>query len=432
MIEEGIGDEEGLWRAGDDFLGLKLKACGHWSRFIFFDGPAGAVDVWRSQYGFLSMQSPKRPSPVPSLLLFFIATILPALWFVLKNKGGLTVSPDSPVYLHAAEHFFAEGGVFATDGQALTIFPPLYSIALALVAPAVGSLTSAAFWVNFSCLCCSSGLFYALVRKGDCTPLAACTVTLILFLNPCMLYVFRYVWSESLYILLSLSLLLQCRRLQEARAPAPVRAGILLGTLVGLAFLTRYIGVVLLPAALVGVWVVKEWTLRERFTSMALVLLTALLFIGGWLLRNFSADGTLMGARWDHPGTLAYALEGIVLTVGRFFMPGGMFIPMELGLGVLALASLALALALRPSRRLFCLAAPAFVLVAGHTGMMIYAQLTTYIDQLNMRYLSPEMPAAALLTTVILRHGRFSLRNDWQRVALALVSGFYLLAAFLD
>lgn len=343
---------------------------------------------------------------------------------------GLT--PDSRVYLFAAEHFFSDGGVFLTGGAPLTIFPPLYSIALALVVPGTGSLLVAALFVNLACLIVSSGIFYLLLRKSGLAPLTACTATLILFLNPCMLYVFRFVWSESLYVLLALCLLLQCRRIQEGQAPAPARTGIMLGALVGLAFLTRYIGVALLPAALVGVLLAKNWTNRERFTGMAAVLLTGLLVIGGWLLRNVIADGTLMGKRWDNPGTLAYALEGVVMTTGRFLMPGGMFISLKASLLAVAAAVLLLALAFRPSRRLLYLGAPAFVLVVCHTGMMIYAQLTTYIDQLNIRYLSPEMPAAAFLVAAILTHGRFSLVHSWQRIALALVAGLYLLAALLD
>lgn len=381
---------------------------------------------------FPLMQPLKRHLSSSSAYFLLLAAGLPVIWFILQHKGGITLTPDSYDYLFAAEHFFSDGGVFSKNGTPLTIFPPLYSIVLAVVEPGIGSPGDAAFLVNLACLGLSSGVFYSLARKGDLAPLTACTVTLILFLNPCMLYVFRFVWSESLYVLLALCLLLQCLRLQEGHASAPARTGIMLGTLVGLAFLTRYIGVALLPVALAGVLLAKNWTNRERLTGMAAVLLTGLLVIGGWLLRNFTADGTLMGKRWDNPGTLAYALEGVVMTAGRFLMPGGMFIPREAGLLAVALAALVLALAFRPSRRLLYLSAPAAVLVVCYTGMMIYAQLTTYIDQLNLRYLSPEMPAAAFLVATVLKHGRFSLVHSWQRMALALLAGLYLLAALLD
>lgn len=381
---------------------------------------------------FPLMQPLKKYLLSSSGFYFLLAAGLPATWLVLQHNGIVALTPDSYLYLFAAEHLFPDGGVFLASGAPLTIFPPLYSIALALVAPGTGSLTVAALFVNLVCLIFSSGIFYSLLRRSDLAPITACTITLILFLNPCMLYVFRFVWSESLYILLALCLLQQCLRLQEGYSSAPARTGIMLGALVGFAFLTRYVGVSLMPVALTGVLLAKNWTCRERLTGMVAVLLTGLLVIGGWLLRNFIADGTLMGKRWDNPGTLAYALEGGVMSVARFLMPGGMFISLKAAILAVALAALALAIALRSSRRLFYMIAPALVLVVCHTGMMIYAQLTTYIDQLNIRYLSPEMPAAGFLVAIVLAHGRFSLVHSWQRIALALVAGIYLLAALLD
>lgn len=414
-------------RASSSYSALEARTLYAWK---FRSGALQSADA--NMTVLPRMQSLKKSLFSSSCFFALLAAGLPAIWFAVQHKGVMTLTPDSSVYLFAAEHFFSNGGVFSTDGTPLTLFPPLYSIALALVASSIGSLTIAAFWVNLACLLFSSGIFYALLRKGDLAPITACTVTLILFLNPCMLYVFRFVWSESLYILLVLGLLLQCRRLQDNRAPEPARTGVMLGALVGIAFLTRYIGVTLLPVALVGVLLARNWTTRERFTGMAVAILTGFFFIGGWLLRNFIADGTLMGRRWDNPGTFAYALDGIVMTAGRFLMPGGMFISLEAGLLAVALAALVLALAFRPSRRLLHWIAPAFVLIVCHTGMMIYAQLTTYIDQLNMRYLSPEMPAAAFLIAAVLKHGRFSPVHSGQRSALALVAGLYLLAAFLD
>jgi hypothetical protein len=361
-----------------------------------------------------------------------MAAIFPAAILALYLFPGTSLTPDSLVYFFAAEHFLDQGSILKADGNLLTLFPPLYPVVLALMSAVTGSLSSAAATLNIFCLLVASASLYALLRRIDIRHEFAALITLVVFMNPNMQWIFSHAWSEALYIAITLLILLFCHQIGKSTQPHPIRMGIFAGGLVGLAFLTRYIGVSLLPVVLTGFLYAVHWPMRQRLHGMVAAIAAGTGIMVLWLLRNYQADHTLMGERAASSNSLGYALEGLVTTAGRFLTPGGFLLEPATCIVEILILLILVGASFQWSRKMALLIAPAATWILCHTGLLIHAQLTTHIDQLNARYVSPEIAAIALCLAGIFRYGRFSMDRSSKRIPALFIFSLYLLAAVVS
>jgi 4-amino-4-deoxy-L-arabinose transferase-like glycosyltransferase len=106
---------------------------------------------------------------------------------------------------------------------------------------------------------------------------------------PPLVLLSRDLLSESLFIPLELGALLCV--LNFRRSGGALRWAAAAGALAGVAALTRNPGVVLLVAALLGVWIVRERFTARSLLAPALVLLCFALVLAPWITRNAAEFG---------------------------------------------------------------------------------------------------------------------------------------------
>jgi 4-amino-4-deoxy-L-arabinose transferase-like glycosyltransferase len=125
--------------------------------------------------------------------------------------------------------------------------------------------------------------------------------------------------SEPLYLALVLLGLYAAARYLAHRRPAWLY---LSAASLGLAAVTRYIGVSLLPAAVIALLVVPGVRWKKRLQDMVIFSLLGLLPIGLWIGRNFLLTrGLTDRALEEHLVTLKQAVRGLNTILAWFFPP---------------------------------------------------------------------------------------------------------------
>jgi hypothetical protein len=223
----------------------------------------------------------------------------------------VTVGFDAKSHLHYVDWLATRGSVpLATDGWSM-FHPPLF-YALGAAVGGAGAESSQASGLQLKSIVFAAGLLglaatAALARRllpED--PAARALAVLFAAVLPVNLYSAAYVSNESLHTLLASLALLASVDVLLAQRPQTGRL-LLLGALFGLAALTKFTVLVLLPVAFLFV-ALKLWQVDgEPLGRLALRLLIAIapvLAIAGWFyLRNWQTFGDPLMANWGRmPG----------------------------------------------------------------------------------------------------------------------------------
>ena len=123
-------------------------------------------------------------------------------------------------------------------------------------------------------------------------------------------------WTEPLFVLevyVALGLLGGCGC--GCGGDGGYRRAALVGVVVGLACLTRYTGVVLVPLAL--------WHYRLHWRRALVFLGVSGVLFGGWLVRNLVVSGGLTGARIASETSLGMNLDLAFMRIFTWFAPLG-------------------------------------------------------------------------------------------------------------
>lgn len=233
--------------------------------------------------------------------------------FVLLStrRFGINISPDSTYYLAGADGVAQGRGLIGLDGEPVSLYAPGLSW---LLAPAeAGDSLLVARLLNAALL---GGAVFAVgwwsaryVRRWLAVGLAAAAA-----LSPALFDVHLWLWSEPLFIALSLPYLALLARIAVARTSTPQML-VAAGLLAGVATLTRYAGVSLLPIAGL-VLLVQARPVRRRLVDLLLFGAAYAVPVGAWLIRNVLATGDLTGERATNrlspPQVLAEGVQGVV------------------------------------------------------------------------------------------------------------------------
>lgn len=231
------------------------------------------------------------------LLLGVLLALFPAFAWQDHTAGFLT---DDGTYLLLADYF----SPYAIHNQAVAQFimdqarfPPAFPILIALAGGGSANMP-VAHLVTALCFIASAIMLYVWARRVlDSRELAAACLAVYALLPKTLVYTLE-IWSEYLYLTLVLAALL----LLERSTAAPRRARELLGAAalcVGLAVLTRTIGVALFGALLVFLY-------SRRVPRKALYLLIAAALPLAWELVK-SVNGYGGGYGEDLTGYLSVA-----------------------------------------------------------------------------------------------------------------------------
>jgi 4-amino-4-deoxy-L-arabinose transferase-like glycosyltransferase len=319
-----------------------------------------------------------------------------ALVLFATRRYGINISPDSTYYLAAARGVVRGAGVVGLNGAPLSLFPPGLPWVLAGAA-AVGDPVTFARWFNavlFGTSVFGVGLFLAArIRFWLAVGVAAA-----LAVSSSLLTVYMWLWSEPLYIPVSLVYLAVLVRIAGA-ARAGRTAIVVCGVLAGAATLTRYSGVSLLPVAAV-VLVGRSLPWRKKVGDVLVFGIAFACVVLPWFVRNVVVTGYPVGGRFSNKQSpvqiLLEAVKGVIAWVVPDSAPWlvqGLLSALAAGVIVVVVGASVWSWATPSDRRVIVFAVAAISVLSAFTALyLIKTQIT--LDPLRGRLLAPLLPPA--------------------------------------
>jgi len=212
---------------------------------------------------------------------------------LLATKPGIGITPDSTVYLEAGRNLAGGHGLIALSANGelkpLTHYPPLYPAAIAVISAAGLSAETAARWLNAFLFGASILLVgFALARlasKSFWTPVLgsflALTAVDIVGIHTLAL-------SEPLFMFLAFAgFILLAAYFDDGEQRLLFAAALAIAA----AFLTRYVGVVLVFTGVVAIVLFHATAYRRRVVDAAIFVTIACTPMLLWTIRNHYVGG---------------------------------------------------------------------------------------------------------------------------------------------
>jgi len=270
------------------------------------------------------------PPRLASLLILLLLAVAGTLLVLRATPEGLSLYDDSIAYIAGARSMLAGSGYreawLASNGP-VTHFPPGFSSVLAFLGLFGLDPLRGTRFVNALLFGLNTGLLGIIVWRMTPSLTAGLVIAALFVTNSDMLQVHAAAMSEPLFIFLSL-LAFWMFDLYFELPPSSIGRGIAgewwwlvaCGTLVGMAYLTRYAGLALVATFMVAICVLRtSW--RKRLTSIGIFLAGFLPFALGWALRNSIAAGNVTNRAFAwHPITAENVKLG-VYTFSSFLIP---------------------------------------------------------------------------------------------------------------
>jgi hypothetical protein len=320
---------------------------------------------------------------------------IPAMLTARIGALGLGISQDSVSYVAAARSFGESGQFLTFTGEPLTLFPPGLSFVLGM-AEAVGwSATSAAVLLNVLCGALLILATYALARRALGSAWAALAAAAFVSMSSTTIHVLAMVWSEPLFSVLVLAVLLLLSG-AISRGAVSVRVVVLVAVAVSAATLVRYIGFVLIPVAGLGAWLaMRAGRASARWRTVVVIMLASSLGLLTAVARNLSLGSGALGERYPAARSLQGAISDTVLQLGSYVAPPeSTMLTIEAGVVVVVLLITGAWLALvRRNAQVTLIAG----YVAVYWAAMLWSQATTRLDSATDRLAFPVFAPMVIL-----------------------------------
>lgn len=379
--------------------------------------------------------APARARPLPAGVLPWLAVAVIALGaaaaVLLMTRHAMGLSNDSALYLGSADNLLHGHGLKMPYGRggprALTHFPPLYPLALAALGAAGLSLVQAARWLGAVLYAANVALAAAAVRRAH--PRARAAPVLAALLTAVagdLLFVHAMAWSEPLYLALTTAAFILVAghlRADDGRTARAAAAGALLG----LAWLTRYVGAAPIAAAVLALLLGGARGRRVRDAAVAAAFACAPM--AAWMARNRLVGGAATNRElaW-HPPTLATLKVGWAM--GAWWLLPTIPYRNWIFLAVAVIAAAVLALRAGPVRAGLAawvaepLARVLVLHIAFYAALLaVSISLFDATTPLDLRILSPVLVSGVVLLgcAVARRETRGRLAGGWTVLAAYLV-----------
>ncbi len=215
---------------------------------------------------------------------------------VFTRHSGIGVSPDSVVYMSVASNLYEHGILKDFSMIPVADFPCFYPVFLAFVR----------FIARTDIMCFApflNGLLFAMLiylsgwimEKFTCrSKLYKWILLVVIVASPCLLEIYSMLWSETLFILLTLLFIPAIRFYFKSYSLSTL---FLAGGIAALACITRYAGITLPATA--GLLILLDIRMKpaKKMAHMIIFGLTAVSLLALNLLRNVLINGTLTGHR---------------------------------------------------------------------------------------------------------------------------------------
>jgi hypothetical protein len=211
--------------------------------------------------------------------------------------GGIGITPDSVVYISTAQQIHDHGAINDFTNMPMMDFPAFYPIFLCgllfLTGHSVMAFGPLLNGLLFALLIFGCGWMMQRFSKAS----RGYTFLLLLFIlgSPCLLEIYSMIWSETLFLVLTLLFMIGCHQYFRTHA---FRWLLFIGGIAGLAGVTRYAGISL--AGMGGLLMLCDGRLRwgrKKVGHMALFGVLSISFLTLNLYRNWRVTQTLTGYR---------------------------------------------------------------------------------------------------------------------------------------
>ncbi len=256
--------------------------------------------------------------------LVFAGIFVLGLWISLfSTSSGLGLESDSYIYSSAAQSLSRGQGYRIPVSPDVSIrtahFPPLYPAMIAAGSLIIGDLNQAARWLNAVFFGANVSLAaYALFRlTGGSKWVAVCGAVLTAGADG-LLLVHAHLWSEPAFLFFTMTgLLLLAAYLNDPKISRLAAAA----GCIAAAFLTRYIGVLLIGTGWLVIAIEKATPLRQKFVrTLGFLGLSAAPGVL-WLIENLRITGSLtnrqFGIHWINSQDLLAGARAVL----NWFLP---------------------------------------------------------------------------------------------------------------
>lgn len=303
------------------------------------------------------------------------------LWSL--TPSGLALTSDSVQYLAAGRSLSAGGSPVTVSGDPFVHWPPLLPFVVAALAKA-GPVLDLLRIFNAAVYGATVALTAWYIHRNTGGILAAACGAALLAVHPWVGFVHAHLWSEPLFLLWTLLALMS--------TDSPWR----FGAWSGLAILTRYAGLSLVPVGVAALLLDRSRPMSARLRRAAPAAGLGLTALGLLAIYNWAVSGTPLPPRPPTTETLSGAAGSLASTLVEATLPWRIATALSPAGWILSLSAawlVALVAALRSSRR----SAAAMVLwIGGYAALLILTASHAAIDPMGPRLLVPILMAASL------------------------------------
>ena len=230
------------------------------------------------------------------LIIFAIVTgcliIIAEAAMMYATNWTIGVSPDTIIYIKVARNIISGQGLNIAAGEPLTHYPPLYPAFLAIPGMVGFDPLDGARWLHVFLFAANVLLVSAIIYRqtnGSITALALGSLFMISSLS--MLDIHTMVWSEALFVLLTLGgLFVLAEYLSD---PKNFTLLVISALFIGAACLTKYIGIAVVASASLSILLLRNSGRRQNFKYACVYGLIGSLPMIFWLARNRLITGSL-------------------------------------------------------------------------------------------------------------------------------------------
>jgi hypothetical protein len=349
-----------------------------------------------------------------------------AVW-IAGWRWGAAVSPDSTVYLSAAENLVKGRGLVAFDGHPLVAWAPLYPVLLAAFEKLGMGALGTARWLGVLGMAAIVLAAAAWLRRHVASPAIRLVAVAAVACSTAMLRDALFVWSEILFVLCVVTCLMDLERF----CALPARATLLRAAAwAALASLTRYVGVTAgLVAIVVALWGPGARSRGRRVADSLLACLVALGPLALWLARNLAVSGTLV-----YPATPPPSQPAWQIAVDGFQVMAQEWLPYAVPHGlraVVVLAALALLVVALVRSRAGARSSltPATVWLLLYAAALLAGAWRVAVEPISQRFVSPMIAPLLVLAARGADQMLAPRRLAWRAAALALALSWLVYSA---
>jgi hypothetical protein len=354
-----------------------------------------------------------------------------ALLLYATQIYGIGVSVDSIYYISAAQNIMLGKGAVSAWGVPLVGLAPLYSVFLGAVGyvvrldPLLLARYLNALLFGLTVYVGGRIAFQFLKHSGW-----ALLATIAILFSRALLYADIFALSEPLFIFLIVLAIFFIKQYLDAQQSSraegssistiPDRDALSLSltirndwrwiwqqfwntrntgwliaaaVAIGLACLTRYIGIIFVAWGLMLILFLNSAPRNTKIIHSVLFLGITLLPLGLWLVRNYFVSNTFVGGRYTSIFTLEQNVGFTFDTILFWFLPQAIltrgWVLLLVGLGIGAIVPFAIAKDSTRWKQFLRDMTPLLLFLVLYLGLLLYSATATAIDKIGNRFLAP-------------------------------------------